>query len=276
MRSSCSTWSSSSGLQAIADAANSEASAGTLTAFMSRYLTPPKIGFLALISLYTESVVPSAATIPVLSFLITHVLPTISTANEKISNEEGSTISFEVFQKVTAPLSSGIPGRTVWDLLLHRLWKINSLDGLHAFFDSLVHLLQKTSAEEEEEEQRLNAAGVDSNPNRIRLSRVSPLGAFVRRAEIEFTRLQFHDANTIWKDFVAYRAPTLAQWKKRNPSAGPASFDVNLQGDHPFMADAVAGLVYDFGGEDVRKKPVVSTVDVEKLLDHQVERMQRT
>ena len=241
---------------------------------MSRYLTPPKIGFLALISLYTESVVPSAATIPVLSFLITHVLPTISTTSEKITNNEGSTISIEGFQKVTAPLSSGIPGRTVWDLLLNRLWKINSLDGLHAFFDGLVHLLHKTPAEEEE--QRLNAAGVDPNPNRIRLSRVSPLGAFVRRAEIEFTRLQFHDANTIWKDFVAYRASTLAQWKKRNPSAGPASFDVNLQSDHPFMTDAVAGLVYDFGGEDVKKKPVVSTVDVEKLLDHQVERMQRT
>lgn len=237
---------------------------------MSRYLTPSKIGFLALISLYTESVVPSTATIPVLSFLVFNVLPTVSSGNGKESHQDGSAAAVEAFRRTTAALVSGIPGRTIWDLLLSHLWKINSLDALHGFFDGLEHLLQRTP----DELQRHGVEGIDTNPNRMLLSRVSPLGAFVRRTQIEFTRLQFHDAVTIWKDFVAWRAPTLAQWKKRNPTAGLTSFDVNLQGDDPAVTDRVAGLVYDAADSDLKKKPAVSTVDVEKLLDYQVERMQ--
>ena len=237
---------------------------------MSRYLTPSKVGLLALISLYTESVVPSTATIPVLSFLVSNVLPTGLSTREKESQQGESIGTIEAFQKITIALGSGIPGRTIWDLLLNKLWKINSLDSLHAFFDSLHHLLQKTP----NEVQRLGVAGVDSNPNRLLLSRVSPLGAFVRRAQIEFTRLQFHDTVTIWKDFIAYRAPTLGQWKKRNPTAGPSSFDVNVRADYPGMEDRVTGLVYVSDDKSAKKKPVVSTVDVEKLLDYQVERMQ--
>ncbi len=241
---------------------------------MSRFLTPSKIDLLALTSLYTESVVPSAATIPVLSFLVGHVLPT----NSKSTGDDSSlpkrefAITIEAFQSVTSPYASGIPGRTVWDLLLKKLWEINSFDALHVFFNSLSLLLQKTAEERAKELEK----GDDTNPNRMLLSRVSPLGSFVRRAQLEFTRLQFHDAITLWKSFVAYRAPTLSQWKKRNPAASAISFDINLQEDGHGSEGPLTDLVYGDNGNDAGREASVSTEEVEMLLDYQVEQMQST
>lgn len=236
---------------------------------MSRYLTSSKVGLLALTTLYTESIVPSTATISVLSFLVSNVLPTVSSANGSRGQQNEHLINIEAFQTATINLGSGIPGRTIWDLFLNKLWKINSLDSLHDFFDGLKFLLQKTP----EDGQRLGNS-IDPDPTRMLLSRVSPLGAFVRRAQVEFARLQFHDAIIIWKNFVAYRAPTLGHWKKRNPAAGPTSFDTNLQADQLGIEDRMTNLVYGDHESAAEKNSLVSIADVEKLLDHQVERMQ--
>ena len=240
---------------------------------MTRYLTPTKIGLLALVSLYTESVVPSTATIPVLSFLVAAVLPINSTAsgNDKTLPSRGLTLSIDDFQRATLSHVSGIPGRTVWDLLLNKLWKINSLDALHFFFDTLSLLLQKTPEQLQKEAE--DGVEPDSNPNRMLLSQTSPLGAFVRRAQLEFTRLQFHDGVTLWKSFVAYRTPTLAQWKKRNQIAGNTSFDASLQAAHLDLGDPLTDVVYGCLSE-AQQDATVSTEDVEKLLEYQVDQMQ--
>ena len=236
---------------------------------MSRYLTPSKIGLLALVSLYTESVVPSAATIPVLSFLVSHILP-VSRANDPTQQPCRTVLTVDDLQKATISQVSGIPGRTVWDLLLNKLWKINSFDALHLFFDSLSSMLQKTP----EEQQRDPQEGIDPQPHRIRLSRVSPIGSFVRRAQLEFTRLQFHDGVSLWKNFIAYRASTLPQWKKRNPAAGTISFDSNLQEGDVDLRHRLTNVIY---GEHLRglgQHPSVSAEDVERLLDFQLDQMQ--
>lgn len=241
---------------------------------MSRYLTPSKIGLLALISLYTESVVPSAATIPVLSFLIFHVLPVNSTAsqNQSFLQLRHVTLAIEDFQKATISHVSGRPGRTIWDLLLSKLWSINSFDALHVFFDVLSSLLQKL----EEEQQQYPQGGIESNPNRMRLSRASPLGSFVRRAQLEFTRLQFHDGVLLWKNFVAYRASTLSQWKKRNQAACHISFDANLQDERLKLGDRITDVVYGEITHGVQRKAYISTEDVEQLLEYQIDQMQST
>ena len=243
---------------------------------MSRYLTPSKIGLLALIALYTEAVVPSAATIPILSFLVSHVLPNNSSLSrdEATLRSRDSTLTIDDFQKATIGYVSGIPGRTIWDLLLNKLWKLNSFDALHVFFDTLSSLLQKTP----EEQQKEAEDGVDQAPNanRMLISRVSPLGVFVRRAQLEFTRLQFHDGVNLWKGFVAYRTPTLPQWKKRNQTAGNTSFDANLQEDHLGLGDRLTEVVYGDLGTDAQQGSNVSTEDVEKLLEYQVDHMQST
>lgn len=241
---------------------------------MSRYLTPSKIGLLALISLYTESVVSSAATIPVLSFLVSHILPVNSTASQNASSVQSNHIALTIedFQKATISHVSGIPGRTIWDLLLNKLWKLNSFDALHVFFDSLSLLLQKTP----EEHQQNAEDGIESNRNRIGLSRASPTGSFVRRAQLEFARLQFHDGVTLWRNFVAYRASTLPQWKKRNRAAGHISFDANLQEEHLDLGDRLTDVVYGGLAHGAKQDASISTEDVEKLLEYQIDQMQST
>lgn len=241
---------------------------------MSRYLTPPKIGLLALLSLYTESVVPSAATIPVLSFLVSHILPVNSAASQNTSSLRSShtTLAVNDLQRATISYVSGIPGRTIWDLLLNKLWKLNSFDALHVFFDNLSSLLHKTP----EEEQQDAEVGIESNSNQMRLSRASPMGSFVRRAQIEFARLQFQDGVTVWRNFVTYRAPTLPQWKKRNQGAGHISFDVNLQEEHLDLEDRLVDVVYGELAHGAKQDASISTEDVEKLLEHQIDQMQST
>jgi len=239
---------------------------------MSRYLTPSKIGLLALISLYTESVIPSPATVPILSFLVSHLLPSICIPSRSEAEAQPRSVPLAIgdIQRTTIVHASGIPGRNVWDLLLHKLWKIDSINALHLFFDNLVLLLQKSP----EIEQDANEDRVDPNPNRMLLSRVSPLGSFVRRAQVEFTRLPFHDGVALWKAFVAYRAPTLMQWKKRNPSAGDTSFDSNLLEDDLAGANPLVTVIYGDPKQGRRHEGSTSTEDVERLLEFQVDHMQ--
>lgn len=243
---------------------------------MSRYLTPSKVGLLALISLYTESVMPSAAIIPLLSFLVSHILPVSSadTRDKSSLQSRHVTLAIEDFQKATISQVSGIPGRTFWDLLLNKLWKLNSFDALHVFFDDLSLLLQNTPEEQQQQQQAED--GIEPNPNRMRLSRASPMGSFVRRAQLEFTRLQFHDGVTLWRNLVAYRAPTLPQWKRRNQAAGQISFDSNLQQEHLDLGDRLTDVVYGEIAHGIKHDASISTEDVEKLLEYQIDRIQST
>ena len=239
---------------------------------MSRYLTPSKIGLLTLISLYVESGVPSTAIIPVLSFLVSHIFPVNSAAchNKSAPQTRDFTLAIEEFQKATISHVSGIPGRTIWDLLLDKLWKLNSFDALNVFIYTLSSLLQKTPEEPQQDaDDRLNSLS-----NRTRLSRASPMGLFVRRAQLEFTRLQFHDGVTLWKTFVMYRAPTLLQWKKRNQTADHISFDANLKEEHLDFGDRMTDVVYGELAHGADHDASISTEDVEKLLKYQIDQMQ--
>jgi len=239
---------------------------------MSRYLTPSKVGLLALISLYTDSVVATASTIPILSFIVSHILP-LNTSNAQTGGRQVDrkvVISVNDFQNATITHASGIPGRTVWDLLLKRLWEINSFDALHMFFDNMSFLLVKTR----EEQQKDAENGVPPAIDRMLLSRTSPLGVFVRRAQLEFTRLQFHDTMILWKSYIAYREPTLNMWRKRNAAAGKTSFDVNLHGNGLGWQDELTEVLYGDLQENGGEEGSVSTDDVERLLEFQVDGMQ--
>ena len=233
---------------------------------MPRFLIPSRVGLLALIAIYTESLVPSKAIVPILSFLCSHVLAKGLPAESGGAKHEGFVVGIEGLQRATLDQASGTPGRTIWDVLLARLWNINCLSALHQSFDDLSFLLEKRA-------ETLGREKPDPAPKRIPLSPHSPLGLFVRRAQVEFTRLPFLDGIALWTAFVAYREPTLLQWKKRNPTAGVSSFDVNLP-DKDTYSDVLTDLLYPKNARFLRTRYTISTGDVERLLQIQVERMQ--
>lgn len=232
---------------------------------MARYLTPSKICLLALASLYTESVVPSSSTIPVLSFIVKHVLPSqvMLSGDKPAALQDQVAFSISALENALTRYASGIPGRTVWDLLLKKLWNMDSFDALHVFFDSLSSLFNETVKDDHH-----------SSITHMPVSKSSPLGSFIRRCQLEFTRLQFHDGVMLWRNYVAYRSPTLFQWKKRKSTVGSTSFDINLQTEHFGLQDPLTQLIYGNNTEALGNGKSFSNEDVEKLLEHQVERMQ--
>lgn len=217
---------------------------------MPRYLTPSTIGLLTLVSVYTDAVVPSSSMIPVLSFLVSHLRP----LNSKDENLENYILTIESFQKATITLASSIPGRTIWDLLLKKLWEIDSFDALHSFFDALSE---------------------DGSPKNIVLSRRSLLGRFVARAQLEFKILVFESGVRLWKGLVNYRAPTLALWQRRHPTAGKSSYDINLQSAGIGLDAQLVEHVYgDITDNRDHRGGSVSIHDIAKLLEYQITRMQ--
>ncbi|RYP77817.1 hypothetical protein DL771_000914 [Monosporascus sp. 5C6A] len=253
---------------------------------MSRFLNPAKIGLLALIELYTNKTVPTSSIVQILSFITSHLidyeLSSPSGSSEGRWKRAETTVSLVVsitdFEKVLTPhtAASGMPGRSLWYVFLDKLWKIDSLDALHAFFERCSELLAKTKEElRRDAEMGTPAPG----PEVILLSRNSPFGAFVRRSQLEFTRLRFHDAFELWKNFVKYRQTTAAYYRKKTPSFQRLSFDnVLLAGEHDWGSDveAVASVAY---GDMLRDDPAsalpVSTDDIEKLLEFQIDQMQK-
>jgi len=190
-----------------------------------------KIALLALVELYAESRFPNQSVVPVLSFVIRHL----------VSPKEDTAfiLTLEHIKSATLHQPSAVVGRTIFDLLLKKLWEINSFDALHSFFANIQTYLI--------EPERADKSPVRVHGEKSMLSRTSVLGCFVRRAALEYVRLQFHDAVSLWRSFIAYREPTLAMWKKRNLGAGPMSFDVNLKGMG--FSDGVVGVVYGRGKE---------------------------
>ena len=232
---------------------------------MARYLTPSKVGLLALIAIYVDDVVPNVSTIPILSFVLSNLLPLNSAFESGASHK--AALQIEGFENATSSHASSIPGRTVWDLLLKRFWGINSFDALHVFFDSLNSLLPRSREE---------LALAQDDPNslegpRMRLSRTSPLGAFVRRAQLEFSRLHFEDSVALWKNFVVYRKPTFPAWRRRNPAASRLSFDAELGGA---ANPAISDILYGDSKDVVLRDASASTDDFESLLEFQVDQMQ--
>ncbi|KAK3371887.1 anaphase-promoting complex subunit 5-domain-containing protein [Podospora didyma] len=253
---------------------------------MSRYLTPAKIGLLALIALYTEEAVPNDAMIPVINFISSHLLdcdlvnPTSCPPAERWK-KAGSIIELIVsirdFEQLLGPFAAAdrLPGRRLWDRFLEKLWGVDSLHAMLEFFDRLPLLLAKTK----EELRRMGRRG-EEPPSGILLSRGSPFGVFVKRAQLEFTRLRFDHAAELWQTFVKYRQPTAGYWRRRDPKLSRLSFDsVLMTGEQEWGTGTDALAVVAYGnmlllGEHDDTLPV-STDDIESLMEFQIEQMQR-
>lgn len=249
---------------------------------MTRFLTPSKIGLLALIELYTDAVVPTASTITVLSFVINQLLPaTLKSQLRDPASTPSSSLPFilnlKSFETLLAPHSAatGLPGRSLWDHFLTKLWLIDSLDALHIFFTRRTNLLARSRDELRKDAEM----GVPSPPqDLIYLSKTSPFGNFVRRSKVEFDRLAFNDAQALWTSFVRWRAESKAYIARRNGVQGRWAGDKALaEGQEEWGIEATEMLelvAYGHPSLEDAEGGGVSTDDIEKLLEFQVEQMQ--
>jgi anaphase-promoting complex subunit 5 len=230
----------------------------------ARYLTAQKISLLVLLRLYYSSTLPSSATIPILSFILSTTLPSTSSSVRSLRSSATSNPSFSIdsFEDVLQGHASNMPGRTLLDLFLKSMWEMNSFDALHALFHNLGELLMTPSHQEGEGQER------------IYLSKTSPLGIFVRRARLEFDRLQFEDTIALWSSFVRYRAPT-AQWSKRSAGLAASGVDAVITEMGMQEGDDVYEIAYgDLQIPDDGTQGV-SQDDLDRILEFQLDRLQR-
>ncbi|KAK2743394.1 anaphase promoting complex subunit 5 [Myotisia sp. PD_48] len=265
---------------------------------MARYLTPSKITLLALISLYSDGVVPNGDIVPILSFVVSCLLPLDNqnspsnpplvsshrrhsssidhTSRPEVTQSPSSSFAISPaikdFENATQKVLSSVPGRTIWDLILARLWRFDCYNTLDRFISTIPEILVKSRRRRIYEQKR---GIVEDNSHRILLSRTSPLGAFVRRFHLEYTKLQFHDSVALWKAFVKYRMPTYTVWAKRFQIYTPV--DANLvELGVTEMGSTLAQVVYgdlDLDSKEGEGKDM-SSKDVERLLEFQVGEMQ--
>jgi anaphase-promoting complex subunit 5 len=247
---------------------------------MTRFLTPSKIGLLALIEVYTDASVPTPSTIPILSFILSQLLPaTLKSQTQDPNSLPTLPFIFDLnaFETVLAPhpSASGLPGRTLWDHFLKKLWDIDSLDALHVFFARRTHLLAKTR----EEIRKDGEIGIPPpSEDMIMLSHTSPFGSFVRKAKVEFERLRFSDALSLWTAFMRWREDSKVYWSRRNGGLGRWVGDKALgDGEEewgPQATEMLELVAYGRLSLEDDEEGIVSTDDVEKLLEFQVEQMQ--
>ena len=235
---------------------------------MSRYLTPSKISLLVLVSLYCDSVVPNQAIIPVLSFIVTRIIPSTTPSETTSSGATiNSAVTIDDLEKLMRSHPSNQPGRTLYDQFLKRLWSIDCLHSLHRFFKDLSGCLVPP--------HEPNTGEVAPRPTgHVVLTRVSPLGMFLRRAQLEFTRIQFHDAVNLWTAFLKFRAPTEDVWRKRNPSAARLSFDAGISDLSLENRDDLLQACYGSLDANDLDDAEFSTEDIEAMLEFQLDRLQ--
>ncbi|EMC98164.1 hypothetical protein BAUCODRAFT_414981 [Baudoinia panamericana UAMH 10762] len=172
---------------------------------MARFLVPDRVCLLVLVEHYLDGHLGANARLAVLSFLSTRIHTSIddvkSTKSRSQRFQSGRDAIDGAFSALTQS-AAVLPGRTVYDVFLQRLWRLDGLDAFRELFERIPNWIR--------------AVGEASN-SKTRLSRVSPLGQFVRRCCVEFTRLQFPDVQSLWTSFCAYRAPSWKSWALRHP-----------------------------------------------------------
>jgi anaphase-promoting complex subunit 5 len=240
---------------------------------MSRYLTPAKISLLLVTLFHAEDVIPTKESIAVFAFLLSNIVPASKPATElEPSIDLDHALPISSFEAALAPLASARPGRTLYDLLVKRLWALDCSHALDHFITSLPNLLSKSREQILHERE----TGEELDQPFGRILRTSPLGAFIRRCHLEYTRLQFQDAITLWQDFVSYRMPTRPAFEKKNRADGTDSLDSNFKDLSLDLSHPLAQIMYGRLAEDEEKHHgAYSMYDVEKLMEFQVSELQR-
>ncbi|CAK3780641.1 Anaphase-promoting complex subunit 5 [Lecanosticta acicola] len=226
---------------------------------MPRFLTPARICLLVAIDIYGEEPPPTASAITLLDFISQHVISSAEQNVDDIQERRAfASGGMEFFEQCLRPLASSMPGRNLYDSLIYRIWQFNSVDSLHAFIEEVSLVRVRPSRD----------ALIQPHPNAF--TPASPLGQYVRRCWVEFTRLQFEDAQALWKMFTTYREPTKHDWTLKYPEdALKTEQDVN-------PVCTVPALPTRAGSEGVAQDGAsAAVVDADILLHFAIQRLQK-
>ncbi|KXT10657.1 hypothetical protein AC579_6348 [Pseudocercospora musae] len=220
---------------------------------MPRYLTPARICLLILIRLYQAG--HCSSDLDVLDFISRHAVVTTEHDAQAIHERKALyATSINGLAKRLQQWSTRHPGQTVYDLLAHALWELNGIDHLSAVITQMNFLTVP--------------GGNPENPDvTVRpITPASPLGQFVRRCYVEFTRLHFGHSQALWNAFAAYRAPTFDDFSARNPDVAEqimADNDARSLGSTPTLAP------------EVTETATASAVDADVLLSYSIHQLQK-
>lgn len=226
---------------------------------MPRYLTPVKINLLLLIDLYVSDQIPASVNPKILGYIASQVIQPSDHDNvvERHPQSLSSRSDVTTLSEHLAQWTSQVPGRSVYDILLQRVWELNDLDALHVLFQHLGELVAPRTL--------TDAPGAEGgSTTAAKISRASPLGQYIRRCCVEFTRLQFADVKALWHAFSLYREPSYDMWANRNPEAARQKEDTR-----PVWASGRADHQQSNGAYNA------SSEDVEMLLSHSVHALQK-
>lgn len=218
---------------------------------MPRFLTPSRICLLVLIELYLSGEVATSSRLKLLNCIADNIETSTAQGDEGLSSLPWSEML--AFEAILSPLQSVMPGRSLFDLFLQKVWSLTSLDSIYSLFERLAILIQSSATE--------------SQPSTTRVSRASPLGQCIRRCSVDFTRLPFEDSHALWHALVLYRAPSLSAWAAKHGESqrmweGEASEENDLVPPLPQVEN------------DVRPALICSE-DTEGLIAFSIEKLQK-
>lgn len=174
---------------------------------MARYLTPAKICTLFVVESYLHLRKDPDVDAKLLDLITKHLVDgSTAEANSVPSGKLvlGPPADASKFAAPLASIPSNIPGRTYYDIFVQTAWMVADLDQLHQLFDRVYAIL------------------TPENPEDRKVTPASPIGHFIRRCNVEWTRLRFSDSLALLNAYKTYIAPTWDSWARTQPEAARA------------------------------------------------------
>jgi len=211
---------------------------------MARYLTPAKICTLIVVESYLQNRENPESDAKLLGLITQQLHP----ATNRQDSSDGPPEDASAFSASLASIPSNFPGRTHYDDFVHAAWTTADLDQLHHLFDRLYGILTP----EDPEDRKVTPA--------------SPIGHFIRRCNVEWTRLRFADSLALLNAYKSYIESTWESWARTQPEAAQAyaSKDSN--------ADSVPGAIH---GIPSTEAPMISSDDIDIALSTSIHSLQK-
>jgi anaphase-promoting complex subunit 5 len=210
---------------------------------MARYLTPAKICTLIVVESYLQDRENPDSDAKLLHLIIRQLHP--SSDHSSIPGPPEDALTF------AAPLvsiPSNFPGRTHYDDFVHSAWTSADLDQLRHLFDRIYAILMPENAEER------------------KVTPASPIGHFIRRCNVEWTRLRFADSLALLNAYKSYIASTWDSWARTQPEAAHTyTSKVDLHDSVPGATSTASSIA----------APIISSDDIDVALSTSIHSLQK-